>query len=148
MLLFSDLVISDSVPPHGLQRARLPCPSLSTGVFSTISSSVAPFSCPQSFPASGSSNELVLCIKWPKYWGFAFSTGPFNEYSGLTLYNWLVWSPCCPRNSQESSPGPQFESISFSVLSLLYGPILTFIHDYWKNHRFNYIDLCQQTHVS
>ena len=92
------------------------------------------------------SSESAVHIRWPKYW--SFSICPFNEYSGLTLYNWLVWSPCCPRNSQESSPGPQFESISFSVLSLLYGPILTFIHDYWKNHRFNYIDLCQQTHVS
>ena len=50
------------------------------------------------------------------------------------LYNWLVWSPCCPRDSQESSPATQFESIISSALSLLYGPTLTSMHDYWKNH--------------
>ena len=57
------------------------------------------------------------------------------------LYDWLVCSPCCPRNSQESSPASQFESIIPSALSLLYGPTLTSIHDYWKNHSFNYMDL-------
>ena len=45
--------------------------------------------------------------------------------------------PRCPRDSQESSPAPQFESISSSVLSLLSGPTLTSIHDYWKNHSWN-----------
>ena len=49
---------------------------------------------------------------------------------------------------QESSPAPQFESINFSVLSLLYGPVLTTVHDYWKNHSFDYTDLCQQSDVS
>ena len=44
----------------------------------------------------------------------------------------MVGSPCCPRDSQESSPTPQFKSISSSVLSFLYGPALTTIHDYWK----------------
>ena len=44
---------------------------------------------------------------------------------------------------QEFSPAPQFESIKFSVLRLLYGPSLTSIHDYWKNHSFDYTDLCQ-----
>ena len=53
------------------------------------------------------------------------------------LYNWLVWSPFCPRDSQESSLAPYFESINFSVFSLLYGPVLTLEHDYWKNHSFD-----------
>ena len=48
------------------------------------------------------------------------------------LYDGLVWSPCCPRDSQESSPTPQFKSISSSALSFLYSPTLTSIHDYWK----------------
>ena len=48
------------------------------------------------------------------------------------------------RDSQESSPAPQFESINSSVLSLLYGPTLTFVPDYWKNHSFDYMDLCWQ----
>ena len=50
------------------------------------------------------------------------------------LQDGLVGSPCSPRDSQESSPTPQFKSINSSVLSLLYSPTLTFIHDYWKNH--------------
>ena len=45
-----------------------------------------------------------------------------------------VWSPCSLRDSQESSPTPQFKSINSSAFSLLYGPTLTFTHDYWKNH--------------
>ena len=49
----------------------------------------------------------------------------------------LVWSPCSPRDSQESSPTPQFKSINSSALSFLYCPNLTYIHDYWKNHRFD-----------
>ena len=46
-------------------------------------------------------------------------------------------SPCCPRDSQESSPTPQFKSINSSVLSFLYSPTLTSIHDYWKNQSFS-----------
>ena len=53
------------------------------------------------------------------------------------LQDWLVWPPCCPRDSQESSPAPQFKSINSSVLTLLYGSTLTTIQDYWKNHSFD-----------
>ena len=63
------------------------------------------------------------------------------------LYDWLVCS-CCPGDSEESSLAPQFESISSSFLSLLYGPAFTFIHDYWKNRSFNYMDLCWQSGFS
>ena len=59
----------------------------------------------------------------------------------------LVWCPCYPSNSQESSPETQFESISSSVLSLLNGPTLTAIYDHWKNHSFDYMDLCWQSEV-
>ena len=48
---------------------------------------------------------------------------------------------------EQSSPETQYESISSSGLSLLYGPILTPIHDYWKNHSIDYMDLCQQSDV-
>jgi len=137
VLLFSDSVMSNSVPSHGLQHARLPCPLLSTGVCSIISSSVAPFSCPQSFPTSGSSNELALCIKWPKYWGFTFSTGPFNEYSGWISFGIDWFDLLAVQGTLKSPLALQFESISSSALSLLYGPILTSIHDYWKNHSFD-----------
>ena len=89
------------------------------------------------------SSELVLQIRWPKYWSFSFSISPSNEYSGLISFRIDWFDPCSPRDSQESSPTPQFKSISSSVLSLLYGPILTSIHDYWKNHSFDYMNLCQ-----
>ena len=63
------------------------------------------------------------------------------------LWDWLVWSPCCQRDSQESSLTPQFESINCSMLSLFYGPTLTSIHNYWKDHSFNYMDFCWQNDV-
>ena len=50
------------------------------------------------------------------------------------IWNWLVWSPFCPRDSQESSPIPQFKSTNSLVLSFLYSPTLTSIYDPWKNH--------------
>src|SRR5574337_728717 len=95
-----------------------------------ISSSVVPFSsCPQSLPASVFSNESTLCMRWPKYWSFSFSISPSKEHPGLISFG----SPCSPRDSQESSPTPQFKSISSSVLSFLHSPTLTSIHDHWKN---------------
>ena len=51
-------------------------------------------------------------------------------------------SPCSSRDSQESSPTPQFKSINSLVFSFLHSPTLTSIHDYWKNHSFDYMDLC------
>ena len=64
------------------------------------------------------------------------------------LQDGLVWSLCSLRYSQESSPTPHFKSINPLALSLLYGPTLTSIHDYWKNHSFDYMDLCWQSNVS
>ena len=134
---FSHSVMSDSLWPHGLQHARLPYPSPTPRVYSnscpssgwcspTISSSVVPFSsCLQYFPASGSfSKESVLCIRWPKYWRFSFNISPSNECSGLICFMGYPWSP---RDSQESSPTPQFKSINSSALSFLYNPTLTSI---------------------
>ena len=74
------------------------------------------------------SNESALCIiRWPKYWSFSFSTSPSNEYSGLISFRIDDFDLCSPRDFQESSPTPQFKSVSSSVLSLLYGPTLTSI---------------------
>ena len=50
------------------------------------------------------------------------------------LWYWLVGSPCSPRDSQESSPTPQFKSIKSSALRFLHSPTFTSIHDHWKNH--------------
>ena len=90
------------------------------------------------------SNEPALPIRWPKYWSFSFSISPSNEPPRTDLLqDELVGSPCSPRDSQESSPTPQFKSINSSVFSFLssfiflYSPTLTSIHDYWKNHSFD-----------
>ena len=64
------------------------------------------------------------------------------------LQNGLVGSPCSPRDSQESSPAPQFKSIYSLALSFLYNPTVTSIHDYWKNHSPELMDLCWQSNVS
>ena len=119
--------------PHGLQHTRFPCLSLSPRVCSnscpsswwchpTTSSSVASFSsCPQSFPASGSFPMSQLFTSGGQNIGASASVLPVN-IQGLFPLGLTVWSPCCPRDSQESSPAPQFKSINSPVLSLLYGP--------------------------
>ena len=146
--------------PHGLQHTRLRCPSLSTWVCSNscplsrgchpaISSSVIPFSSwLQSFRVSGSFPMNWLCIRWPKYQSFSFSISPSNEYWGLISFR-RDWFDLLAdsQDSQESSPAPQFKSINSLVLSL-YGPTLTSIHDYWKNHSLDYMDICWQSDVS
>ena len=80
------------------------------------------------------SNESALCIRWPKYWSFSFSISSFYEYSRLISFmiGWL--DLLAVQGTQESSPTPQFKSINSLVLSLLYGPTLTSIHDCWKDH--------------
>ena len=67
---------------------------------------------------------------------------------GVVWLDWLVWSPCSPRSSQKSFPTPQLKSINSLAHNLLYGPALTSIHDYWKNHSFDWTDLCHQSNVS
>ena len=94
------------------------------------------------------SNLLALFIKWPKVvlelqlqqqsvqWIFRVNF----------LSDWLVWSPCSPEDSQESSPAPQLESIFHAQPSLWFSSHI--VHDYWKNHGFDYTDLCRQSDIS
>ena len=83
------------------------------------------------------SNESVLHMRWPKYWSFSFSISPSSVYSGLISFriDWLALLDV--QGTLESPPAPQFKSINSSVLSFLYSPTLTSIHDYWKNHSFD-----------
>ena len=67
------------------------------------------------------SNESVLCIRWPKYWSFSFSMSRCNEHSGLISLR-LDWFDLSPKDSQKSSPTPQFKSINSLALSFLYSP--------------------------
>ena len=83
------------------------------------------------------SNELVLPIRWPKYWCFSFSISPSSEYSGLISFRMDCLDLLAVQMTQESSPAPQFKSIHSSVLSIPYSPTLTSIRDYWKNHSFD-----------
>ena len=123
------------------------CP-LSWWCHPTISSSVVPFfSCLQSFPASWS---------FPMSWLFASGGNSIEASVSVFPMNNQDWFPLeltdlisySPRDSQESTPVPWFESINSSALSLLNGPTLTSIHDYWKNHSFNYMDFYWQSDVS
>ena len=131
---FSRSVMSNSLRPHELQHARPPCPSpthvaypnscpLSRWCHPTISSSVIPFSnCPQSFPASGS-------FQMSQFFASGGQSIRVSASTSVLLVNTQDRSPCSPRDSQESSPTPQFKSINSSVVSFLYSPTLTSIHE-------------------
>ena len=78
------------------------------------------------------SNEWAVHIRWPKYWNSPLSSALLINIQGLFPLGLTGPIPCCSRDSQKSSPAPQFKNISSLALSLLYGPTLTSIHDYWK----------------
>ena len=152
MVLGKNVVAMQSLGPiwlwsHGLQHTRLLWPPLSPRVAQIHVRFIESVMLP---------NHLILCHpllfclqsflepgSFPNSWPFA-SVLPMN-IKGLFLVDWLVWSPCCPGDSQEYSPAPQFKSIRSSALSLLTGPTLTSIYDYWKNCICNYMDLFQQS---
>ena len=81
------------------------------------------------------SNESALHLRWPKYLSFIFSISPFSAYLGLISFS-VDWFDlfAVQVTLKSPSPAPQFESISSSVLSLLYDPAVISTHDYWKNH--------------
>ena len=104
--------------------------------------------CPPSFPASESFQMSQLFASGGQSNGVLASTSvlPMN-IQGWSL-GWTGWISLRPRDSQESSPTPQFKSINSLVLSFHYSPTLTSIHDYWKNHSLDETDLCWQSNVS
>ena len=132
---FSCSVMSDSLWPHGPQHARPPCPSPTPGVYlnscplswwchPTISSSVIPFSCPQSFPASGSFQMRKLFETGGQSTGASASTSvlPMNTQDWSPL-GWTVLISLQSKGlSKESSPTPQFKSINSLAISFLYSP--------------------------
>ena len=147
--------MSETLRPHGLQHTRPLCPSQTPGVCSnscpltrwchpTISSSVIPFSsCLQSFPAS----ESFQMSQFFTSGGQTIRVSALASVFPMNVQHWfplgrLVGFPCSPRDSQESSATPEFKSIKSSALSFLYSPALISIHDYWKNHCFDYTDCC------
>ena len=155
---FSHSVVSDSLQPHEPQHTSLPCPSPTPGAYSNwcplswwclpiISSSVVPFSSQVSlsqnqglFQWVGSSHQVAKVLEFQlQYQSFQWI------FKADFLQDGLVGSPCVPRDSQVYSPKPQFKSINSLVLSFLYSPALTSIHDYWeKSCSFDYS--CNQSH--
>ena len=109
------------------------------------------------------SNHLILCrplscLNLPQHQGLFHWVSSLHQVAQVLelqlqhqSFQWiarvdffrdlLLWSPCSPRDSQESSPALQFENINSLALTLLYGPTHTYVHDYWKNHSFDYLDL-------
>ena len=160
VLQFSHSVVSNSLRPHGLQHAKLPCPSPAPRAYSnscpsswwchpiTSSAAVPSSSCLQSLRASGSLPMSWLFTSGGQSIGASASAsvlpvciqGSFPL--GLTDLVSLL-----SRDSQESSVAPQFESIISLALSLLYGPTLTSLCNYCKNHSFDCTDLCRQSDV-
>ena len=150
IIQFSHSVVSNSLRPHGLQYVRLPCPSPTPRAYSnscplsrwfhpTISSSVVLFiSFLQLFPASGSFPMSQFFASGGRSIGVSTSTSvlPMNIKAWFHL-GWLIGSPWSPRDSQKSSPTPQFKSINSLALSFLYSPTLTSIHDSWKSQSFD-----------
>ena len=147
---FSRSVVSDSSQPQGLQLARLHCPSPTPRAYSnscpssgwccpTISSSVISFS-----PSFKLSQHQGL-VQWVSSWHHVAKALEFQlQHQSFQwifrtdfLWDWLVWSLCSPRDSQESYSIPQFKSINSLALSFLYSPTLTSIHGSWKNHSFD-----------
>ena len=143
-------VLSDSSGPHGLQHARCPCPSLSPGVCSNscplnqwcypiISSSVISVSsCSQSFPASGSFLVSHLFASGGQHSGASASTSVLP----MNIQGWFSLGLTSLISLQSKGFSRVFSSTTVkkhhsSMLSLLYSPTLTSIHDYWKNHSFD-----------
>ena len=140
---FSCSVVSDSLRPHESQHTRPPCPSPTPRVHSNSClsswwchpaiSSVVPFSfCPQSLPASGSFPVGQLFASGGQSIGVSASVSvlPMNTQD-CSPFGWTL---CSPRDSQVSSPIPQFKTINSSALNFLHSPTLTSIHDPWKSH--------------
>ena len=83
------------------------------------------------------SNESAFQIRWPKYWSFTFNLSPSNEYSGLISFRIDWFDILAVQGTLKSLFQHQFESISSLAFNLLYGPTLTSVRDYWKNHSFD-----------
>ena len=89
------------------------------------------------------SKESTLHIRWPKYWIFSFSISPSDEHPGLISFR-TDWLDLLAVQRTLKSLTLQFKSINSSVLSFLHSPTLTCIHDHWKNHSLDQMDLCWQ----
>ena len=153
--------MSNSLQSHGLQHARLPyssptpracsnsCPLSSWHHSNHLILCHPPLLLPSIFPSIRVfSNESVHRIRWPKYWSFSFSIVLL-----MTIQDWspLGWTGLISLQSKGHSrvfSNATVQKHQFFTSQLLYGPALPSIHDYWKNHGSDYMDLCWQNDVS
>ena len=147
LLLFSCSVVSDSSQPHGLQHTRFyvlhHLPALAPTHVHWVSNAIqlsrtlsSPSPPTLIFPRIGVfSNESALHIWWPKYWSFSIT--PSNEYSGWFPLRLTGFISVLSKGLSRVFSKPQFKSINSSMFSFLYGPALTSIHNYWKNHIYH-----------
>ena len=93
------------------------------------------------------SSESIVCIRWPKYWSFNFSISLSNEYSGLISFGIDWFDLFAVQGTLKSIL--QHHSLKASILqhSAFFMIQLTSIPDSWKNHSFDYTDLCPQSDV-
>ena len=145
---------------HKSQHARPPCPSPTPGVcpnscpssrwcHPAISSSVVPCSSYlPSLPASGSFPMSQIFTWGGQSIGVSASSSvlPMNT-QGWSSLGWTGWISLQSKGLQ-SSPTPQFKNINSLALSFLHSPTVTSIHEYWKNHSLDYMDLSWQSIVS
>ena len=139
-----------SVPYHFIEFAQVHV-QLNQWCYPTISSSASLFFCLQSFPASGSFPVSQFFTSGGQSFGASASASvlPMNIWGWFPLELTGLTSLLSKGLSRIfSSPAPQFESLSSSVLSLPYSPTLTSVHDYRKDHSFDYTDLSWESHVS
>ena len=159
VLLFICQVLSDSLWPHGLQNSRLPCPFPSPRVcpsscqlywwcHQTISPFVVPFSCPQSSPASRSFPVSQLFTSR----GQSIRASASALVLPMNIQDWFLLGLTgliflLSKRFSRLFSNTTVESISSLVLNLLYGPALTTICDYWKDHSLDCTNLCWQSDV-
>ena len=142
---FSHSVVSDFLCPHGLQHERPPCPSPTPGVYPnscplswwchpTITSSVVPFSCLQSFPASGCFPMSQLFASGSQSIGVSASTSvlPMNTQDWCPL-GWTDWISLQSKGLSRVFSNTTVQKHQFFGAQL-YSPTLTSIRDHWKNH--------------
>ena len=155
--LFNHSVVFNYSQPHGLQHTRLICPlpslrdcsnscPLSWWCHSTISSSVVPFSCLQSFPASGS----VPLNQFFESGGQSIGVSASPSVLSMNIQDWFplrlpVWISLQSKGLSRVFSITTVQKHQFFMLSFLSSPTLTSIHDYWKNHSFDYTDFCQHS---
>ena len=158
-MLFNHSVMYNSVtqwtaalqasPSFTISRSLLKLMSIESIMLSNHLTLCHPLLLPSIFPSIRVfSNDLALHIRWPKFWTFSFSRSLSNEYSVLISFRIDWFDIFTFQGALKSLLQHQFESISSLVLSLLYGLILTSVHDFWKNRIFDYMNLCGQNNIS